>query len=143
VKIQYYLQFFVASIRYFFQGVPEKSKKKVVYTALINNYDKLHEPEKVTKNWDYIYFSDNPQLSSKVWKIVHIEKNLNNPFLQNRQYKILYHKHLQDYELSIYIDANIIIKGNLNIFLTMHLKRNDTMALPYHYERNCIYKEAE
>ena len=48
-------------------------KKKIVYTAIIGNYDNLHEPKIYNEDWEYICFTDNPHiLRSKHWKIIDI-----------------------------------------------------------------------
>ena len=40
----------------------------IVYTAITGGYDNLHDPQYVTKGWQYICFSD-VMLKSKIWDV--------------------------------------------------------------------------
>lgn len=121
-----------------------KSYRKVIYTALIDGYDHLREPSKITPGWDYVCFTNNPQLKSKKWKIIYINNAEKlDSFRLNRKIKILYHKYLPNYDISIYIDSNIIIKTNLNRFLAGKLKKNSEIAMMWHQFRKNVYEEAE
>ena len=43
--------------------------KKVVYTCITGGYDNLIDPSYVTEGYDYVCFTDNLELKSKVWEI--------------------------------------------------------------------------
>lgn len=91
--------------------------KIVVYTAIFGGYNELIEQPQF-ENVDYICFTDR-NLSSSTWKVVVVSEppigddNTRN----NRYYKILPHLHLQDYQYSIYIDGNFIIKKNPHLLI--------------------------
>ena len=117
---------------------------KVVYTVITVGYDKL-TPQPKADGWDYICFTDNPELKSDFWQIRMIPEKLN--YLSNvkkqRCIKLMAHKYLSEYDLSIYIDGNITILGDINAFV----EKNCTEDKGYffigkHPERDCIYDEA-
>jgi hypothetical protein len=116
--------------------------KLVVYTALFGDYDNLTDPQNSFEGCDFICFTDQKNINSPIWKIVHVEsKHLSNS-LMNRQFKLLPHKYFSDYEYSLYIDANILIKNNPNDLLMKYLTIN-RFAAPKHLTRDCIYSEAK
>ena len=72
------------------------------------------------KEFDYILFTDQ-KIEKTNWTILPIPKfvdkfNLSN-IKKQRYIKIHPHKFFKKYDLSIYIDANYVIKGDLNDFL--------------------------
>ena len=119
--------------------------KIVCYTCITGGYDSLKEPLVAPKNIDFICFTDSMQLSSSVWKIRPIPEDLQ--FLSNvkkqRAVKICPHKCLPEYDVSIWVDGNILIKDDLNKLLAEY----DLDKVPFytriHPKRNCIYDEME
>ena len=116
-----------------------KKNNYVVYTALFGNHDDLLDPPP-SNSCDYICFTDNPNLTSNVWKIKVVDSHLSKT-LMNRLYKIKPHIYLSNYEASIYIDSNIkITKDPIDLF-NKYLRKNIFTTMK-HAERNCIYSEA-
>lgn len=114
----------------------------VVYTALFGDYDYLVEPDKKFSNCDFVCFTDQKNLHSKIWdiKLVTNADLPNN--LMNRKYKLFPHKYLSKYQFSLYIDTNVFLKGNPISLVEKYL--NDIgMAIPRHQSRSCIYDEAK
>ena len=119
--------------------------KIVCYTCVTGGYDSLKEPSVVPDNIDFICFTDNMQLQSLVWNIKPIPDDLQ--FLSNvkkqRVVKICPHRYLSEYDISIWIDGNICIKGDLNKFIAQY----DLETVPFytrvHPKRDCIYDEME
>jgi hypothetical protein len=112
----------------------------VIYTAIFNNYDTLKEPLTLTKNCDYICFTDNLKLKSKSWKIVFVDKLDMSSSLCNRKLKILGpYNELKDYKISLYIDGTILIKSDLSKFFAEYAELN--LGNFKHPRRACIYKE--
>ena len=110
--------------------------KKVVYTSVFGNYDDVVKP-KLPKGWDWKFFSEENSLPI-------YEDNMRNA----KRYKILPHRFLKEYEISIYIDGNYIIKRDVNELVDRYL--NDVNAVfhnhnsqPAYDKRNCIYDEAK
>lgn len=120
--------------------------RKVIYTCITGNYDELQKPEVVTPGWDYIVFTDDPKLNAPGWRKIIIKTNkpiykgLEAPKIQ-RRVKILAHEYLPDYDLSIWIDGNILIKTNLDDFVAKNLHKGNILALMTHDQRKCIYEE--
>lgn len=118
--------------------------KKVVYSCITNGYDNLIEPKCVTLDFDYILFTDDKNLKSKIWEIRPLPKECENLPKNKKQriIKLLPHKFLKDYDLSIWVDGNIEITGNMNEFV--YKNANDascSVFIPKHPKRDCIYDE--
>lgn len=117
--------------------------KICVYTCILNDYDKLIEPFIVSKGIDYICFT-NTEIVSKNWKCIKINLDKDLTISKNcRKYKILPHLFLKDYDLSIWIDGNILIKDNLYSFINTYIQNKITVFNHNSTidKRNCIYEE--
>ncbi|WP_051286420.1 glycosyltransferase domain-containing protein [Salinimicrobium terrae] len=119
--------------------------KTVIYTAIFGDYDGLI-PQPQFPGIDYICFTDTPQKCSP-WKIIEVERRFENSTLDARFHKILAHEHLEDYEISIYIDGNFLMLSNPGD-LTKSLFEDDTVLAFFDHNRakdprNCIYDEYE
>ena len=116
--------------------------KLVVYTALFGDYDDLIDPKEKYDGCDFICFTDQKNLKSDVWKIQIVE-DINFPLnMINRQYKLLAHLFLSEYEHSLYIDSNIILKKNPIILSKKYLNKKNFLV-PKHPIRKCIYEESK
>lgn len=109
--------------------------KKVIYTAIANDYDSLKEPLIISRGWDYICYTNNPHLRSIHWNIIYLPTL--NTVKQVRELKIV---PLFDYDECIWIDGSIEIRCDLNKFVENWCKRD--LTLMKHPQRNCIYEEA-
>lgn len=72
------------------------------------------------------------------------ELNCYNQIKRQRLIKICPHKYVDgDYEVSVYVDANIQIKKNLNdVIEDMKRESGDfEICIPKHPVRKCIYRE--
>ena len=117
--------------------------RKVIYTALVGNYDSLMQPVAVDKEFDYICFSDCiPGPKAGVWEIRSIPFTSPDNTRTARYPKLQPHIVLPEYEYSVWIDANILIKGE-----DFYDKVNDKiaegtkMAFVPHPSRDCVYEE--
>jgi len=117
------------------------SKKYVIYTALFGNYDKLVDPDYVDHNCDYICITNQINIVSNIWTIRYICDDSTDGVYLNRRYKMMPHKYFSEYEYSIYVDTNIRLKGPISSLIEKYMKVA-SIAMPIHYERNCIYSEA-
>ena len=81
------------------------------------------------------------------WTIIPIEDDIKNSnisvYKKQRYYKTHPHLYFQNYDLSIYIDTNIEIKGNLDVFLLKILAPNISIYTLEHPDRNSIYNELD
>ena len=117
--------------------------KNIIYTAIFDNYDELKDPLVITPNVNYFCFTDNLQLKSNVWKVVHNlkvnnTKNLTKPQLA-REIKINIHRFMLDFNKALWIDANQQINADLTFLFESNIEYDFTLL--NHPERNCVYKE--
>lgn len=118
-----------------------KREKVLIYTAVFGNYDIITEPKYVDENCEYICFTDNLNLQSKVWKIIYVKGKYDSKNRSAKIYKILPHKFISGYDWTIWVDGNYILKGSMRRLLEESIQ-NTKMAFLVHTERNCIYDEA-
>ena len=122
---------------------PVIEKKIVVYTCVSGKYDNLREIKNKHQNVDYICFTDN-FIESKTWEIKEIPKYLEH--LENtkkaRCLKINPHLFLSQYDISLWVDGNIEIVGDVFEFIHNTLKEN-VLYIPKHPQRTCIYDEKD
>lgn len=118
---------------------------KVVYTCITGGYDYLIEPKQLTQGFDYICFTDNPSLTSSIWDIRPMPKGIEHlsKIKQQRYVKINPHKLLSEYTLSIWVDGNITLKGDLNEFIGLTITSDTSVYVPQHPSRDCIYDESK
>lgn len=107
-----------------------------IYTVITGDYDTIKQPQVITPGAEYFLFTNNHcDEEAGVWKIVHLDepeltaawsgsvnrndaivsdnKRINN-ILLSRKVKMLAHKYLPEgYDMSIYLDADMMIKANL------------------------------
>ncbi|MGB5943064.1 MAG: glycosyltransferase domain-containing protein [Leeuwenhoekiella sp.] len=120
--------------------------KNVVYTAIFGDYEGL-VPQRPQTGFDYVCFTDNPNLKAKPWNInVCTPPVKNDPTRANRHVKILVHQYLWEYENSVFIDGNFLIIGDMSKLIEKYLA-NQSMAAFSHTEtsdpRDCLYSEYE
>lgn len=132
-----------------------KEKKYVIYTCISGDYDNLKSLTNInTKLFDYICFTNSEKIASidvYPWKIINIKDiehglNLQDENLKDRQVKfarfIKTHPHLffENYEKSIWIDANIDVIGDAEKYIEL-LTNEHYLLVPDHPYRNNIYEE--
>jgi hypothetical protein len=119
--------------------------KYVVYTALFGNYDKLHEPPNraCSNRVSFVCFTDQKNISSKKWNIIHIDSTDKSLSDLNRFYKMHPHLLFKEHQYSIYIDSNIRIKSSLDNFIDKFIAHDINMAAPKHTINDCIYDEID
>lgn len=119
------------------------SNKIVVYTAIIGGYDELNEPTVKPDGVDFICFTDR-DIISNTWDIHKVIPLYEDNTRTARKYKILAHRWLSKYDISIWLDGNKKIEGNVLNYIDY--LNNENFALFDHMlcfdKRNCIYQEA-
>lgn len=122
-----------------------EKNKKVVYTCVTGNYEPIRDPSFISNDFDYVLFTDHPELlKSNIWQIKKIPSEFDgyDNVRKQRLVKILAHKILPEYDLSIYIDASVLVKGDLNELIKNVVDDKNCVFIPTHPERKCIYDEA-
>lgn len=120
-----------------------KEPRIVIYTCITGGYDNLIKPSFVTPGVDYVCFTDNKDLKSDIWKIRPIPDELLklSKVKQQRAVKILPHRYLQEYDISVWVDGNIDTKSNIKDYLKDFDFSRYSVFIPEHPQRKCIYKE--
>lgn len=112
--------------------------RKVIYTVLTGDYDRLEQPRAVDAGYDYVCFTD--QAGRKgVWQLREIPLASRNPVLRARYAKLHPHLLLPEYDLSVFMDANLCIASPEFYDVVAACKAE--MAVLEHPERNCVYDE--
>ena len=109
----------------------------VIYTAITGAKDVLRDPEVVLPEIDYVCFSDD-DLRSSVWRVVPLNRNDLDVVRRSRHPKLLPHMYLENYEWSLWVDANILIRD-----VTPLLDTRQSFAAFKHPRRACVYQEGE
>lgn len=120
-----------------------RKAKTVIYTSFTGNYDSLINHKYISKDFDYICFTDKKIKNPGIWeikKIINSNLDLNR---KSKQYKIFSNKFLNKYKYSIWVDSNIdIVSNTLEKRVDELIKQNKKISIGIHFERNCIYQEA-
>ncbi|OJF69428.1 hypothetical protein BK026_11880 [Alteromonas sp. V450] len=120
-----------------------KGNKRVVYTAIFGGYDDLKEPEYINEHWDYVCFTDNPNLKSSTFTIKLVKPLFENSTKNARMAKLLSHLFLIGYDYSLWIDGSVKLRGkNIDEHIDTRLTSN-YIALHNHVIRNCLYEEED
>lgn len=128
--------------------IVEENLKKVVYTCICGDYDSLIHHYYVQGDWDYVCFTDNPKFLENghdLWEIRPLEYTARDNTRNARWHKILTHKILPEYDISLYVDGNIdIIASDIFDYIDHELISNEEhiLAVHAHPKRDCIYQEA-
>jgi len=133
--------------------------KGVIYTAIFGGKDALQDPDFQPEGFDFVCFTDNPNITSEVWDVRRVKPISEDPVRCARQYKILPHKFLPEYEKSIWIDGNMVVTGNPDILFRKYLKEVSLGVFNHNKQvrrlwglfwvrdkdlaRDCVYDEAK
>ena len=119
---------------YEYDGViPKDSRKVIVYSCMIGNYDNVTSFKK-QRGYDYILFTDQ-NIKNTNWTVFPIPEEvlkLNVSDIKKQRYmKIHPHKFFKNYDLSLYIDPNYEITGDLDDYLINTLNPLDHIYIPH------------
>ncbi|WP_299709574.1 glycosyltransferase domain-containing protein [uncultured Tenacibaculum sp.] len=117
--------------------------KIVVYTGAFGK-DYGFIPQKKIKGVDFVCFTDDVSKVKSPWKTLEVKDENFTNHLSNRHAKLLPHLYFQNYDISIYIDSNYLIVGDI-LELLEQLGEDFKMGIFDHNQcddkRNCVYKE--
>ncbi|MEL7666007.1 MAG: ATP-grasp fold amidoligase family protein [Candidatus Shapirobacteria bacterium] len=121
-----------------------RKAKVVIYTANSENYDKLINHTYLSKDFNYVCFTDKKIKNPGVWEIRPIKKTKLDSVRTSKYYKLFPHEVLPNYKYSVWIDTNVDVTSNiLEKRVNELIKKKIKIAIPPHFERNCIYQEAK
>lgn len=117
--------------------------RKVIYTSIVGGYDSLRQPEVVDPSFDYVCFSDDfKELKVGVWEIRPITCDLTDPTRRSRYAKILPHRVFPEYEISLWMDANItVVDKAFYDAVESKIASGTVIAQVPHPYRQCVYEE--
>lgn len=124
--------------------------KYLVYTCVTNNYDKIRKIiSKQDPNIDFVCFTDKVRQTMDLrkdtgWIFMPIPNDLRGLDCkrQARMIKIGVNKYFKGYSGYLWVDAPIIIIGNIGDFIREHpFDENHNIYVSKHYMRDCVYQE--
>ena len=120
--------------------------KKVIYTAIFGGYDNLTEPSFIPDGWDFVCFTDS-DIKSDVWDVRKVKPLYEDSTRNARKHKVLPHRFLPEYDISVWVDGNILIRNNLNELVDNYLQDCNVAMMNHNKNvldpRDCIYEEAQ
>ena len=120
--------------------------KKIVYTAIFGGYDELPNPQFIPEGWDFVCFTDS-DIKSKVWNIKKVPAVYEDSTRNARKYKVLPHRWFPNYEYSLWVDGNILIRDDINELIPEYLNKVNIAVHDHNQNqldpRNCVYEEAK
>ncbi len=122
---------------------PKDHRRIVIYTAISGGYDTLKLPEKVDPRFDYVLFTDEPAPDTGVWQVrtttyFHADKTRTARFAKTHPHMLL-----DSYDIAIWIDANIMILGDIYPLVERFLTSGKAVAGVAHPFRTSVYEELE
>ena len=129
-------------IRRYNSQKPTRKARVVVYTAIIGGYDPLIVPEQMVDDWDYVVFSDQLIKGEHVFEVRRPDYWNADPTRIARHAKMHPHIHFPDYEISIWIDSNILLRGNHLGDSARRFEEQGALFMSNpHPDRDCTYDE--
>jgi hypothetical protein len=116
--------------------------RRCVYTSLTGGYERLVEQRMAARSTiPFICFTDDPHLKSESWQIRVVEPLFgSDPSRSQRDIKIRPHRHLTEFDASIYIDNSVIMDAPAEeIFERYATDRG--IAVPLHSFRETVLDE--
>ena len=122
-----------------------------IFTVITGNYDTIKQPLVLEEGVEYYLFTNNPEIKDAgVWQVVQIPSEQwqrrterENNILLSRKVKMLPHKYLpKECELSIYVDADMLIKEPLTKLLK-DLREDTLFAACRHSYCSSVREEIE
>ena len=120
-----------------------RRKKIAIYTAICSGYDSIKLPETLDPRFDYILFSDRPARDTGVWQVHPITYYHQDAARRARYVKTHPHLLLDDYDIAIWIDAHIMILGDIYPMVASFLASKSPVAAVPHPGRMSVYEELD
>ncbi len=118
-------------------------RKMVLYTAAFGDADPLLLPDIIDPDVDYICYTDRPRNDYGVWQLRSAPYSHSDRTRIARYVKMHPHQLFPTHEVAVWIDANILLKGDIQKYIEMVRGVGAQMGLIAHPDRNCFYEEVE
>lgn len=119
-----------------------EGKRIAIYTAIIGDYDQVHVPEVLLPGVDYVIFADQSMTVPAGFSVRAPEYHAANPVRTARYVKLHPHHLLGDYDYAVWIDANILVLGDITDIIADHIASQSAVGAVPHPERRSVYQEA-
>ncbi len=117
--------------------------KIAVYTCIIGSYDVLRLPEHLSPEIDYHVFADIALNGYGVFTVHPVEPIREaDPARRSRHPKLQACHSLRGYDMVIYADANVLIRGDLTDMVRNFMASGTPLGFVPHPARDCLYDEA-
>lgn len=116
----------------------------VIFSAIVGSYDEIIQPSVTRDGFDFVLFSNTIKHSSLgIWQIRQIPYENPDSTRVARWVKTHPEELLPEYDASVWIDANILIRTTFLYERVINLfNKRVSLSTMCHGSRNCIYKEA-
>lgn len=122
---------------------PAPRERIVIYTAVTGSYDPLRPPQVIKPYFDYVAYVDDPDFPVPYpWQRRPISVSERSPRVTARYYKLHPHLLFPEYQMSVYIDASLVIRSDFYNLIMKSMRDHDIAQFP-HPHRDCIYEEAK
>jgi len=122
-------------------GEERTTGRCVIYTAVAGGYDVVRAPEFVPDNCDFVLLSDRP-VEARGWKVRPLIYDHRDPRRAARHAKLHPHLYFPEYRHSLWIDANIGVRGDAGRFADA-LTDDSAIGLFTHPTRDCVFDEGD
>lgn len=139
IKLDYYQSEIESYIKS--RAKRQAEPKIAIYTAISGGYDTLRLPEKLDSRLDYILFTDTPIVNTGIYDIRPMPFISADATRTARFVKTHPHQLLADYDMAIWVDANIMITGDIFPFVQEFIKSKKKIAAIPHPQRQTLQEE--
>lgn len=119
-----------------------RAPRIAVFTAIVDGYDDLKEPEIISEHADYFVFTNSKVSKNSVWKPMPLEYVSHDPTRTARFVKTHPHLYFADYDWAIWVDANLLLVEKPEALLPDPGSKSKVLTW-HHPLRNCVYQEGD
>lgn len=124
------------------QSSPKTNKLKIaVFTAISGGYDSFKPPEKLDPRLDYIIYTDTPVKNVGIYDVrpilfVDSDKTRSARFVKTNPHNLL-----NNYDIAVWVDANLMILGDVYPFIEDVLRSGKSVGAIKHPIRKSVFEE--
>ena len=120
-----------------------RDNRIAVFTAITGGYDRALLHERLDERVDYFLFTDAPINDCGFWRIRSIDYHHPDSVRKARYVKTHPHKLLAGYDIAIWIDASVMIRGDIMRYVERFEEDAESCFHGVdHPQRECTYEEA-
>ena len=124
-----------------FNNTPADNKL-VFYTAIAGDYSRLLPPAVLVPEARYVCFTDLPRQTYGIWTICPLPRIFEeSPRWGSRWCKLHPHELFPDAEVAVWLDANIVINGDMELYVQRVMDSGLPIGMIRHPLRDCVYEE--